>query len=90
MKLKVLLLASNKAKVANIIVATCNNTSGKRKWDKPLFCVFCSEKRSKIARHLLQVHKKENEVMEIVAIAVTKNDGAALKTRKVERKETII
>ena len=69
----------------DIQVAYSINTKGKRKWDKPQFCLYCSERKSKIARHLQEVHDSELEVVKATSITLDKKDNAA--TRKVKLKE---
>ena len=58
----------NEEESTSIIVPTTKN-KGKRTWDKFHVCVFCSEKRAKMAQHLEAVHCEEIEVAEILAIA---------------------
>ena len=70
---------------SSIIVLHTNNTKHRRKWDKFQFCLWCGEKKAKLARHLEDMHNKELEVAKILSIEINEADDDALKKQK--RKE---
>ena len=77
----------NPGKKDAIGVVCSSNIAGKRNWDKPQFCLFCCEKKSKIARHLQDAHKNEVEVSRAMSISIEKKDSKASATiKKRERK----
>lgn len=67
---------------SSIIVLQTNNSKHRRKWDKFQFCLFCGEKKAKIARHLEDMHDKELEVAKILSITIAETDDDALKKQK--------
>ena len=56
------------ARTSGISVVKTNNKKDQQKWDKPQYCLYCLEKKSKIARNLDDVHANEIEVAEVMSI----------------------
>lgn len=75
-------LPDQEIELSVIVVAKTNNEKKVRKWDKVQFCVYCSAKKSKMARHLEQVHGSEMEVAEISAIKIQKQDSSTIRKQK--------
>ncbi|KAG7456743.1 hypothetical protein MATL_G00239180 [Megalops atlanticus] len=51
-----------------LVVKTCSKTSsGKRKWDKKHYCVYCNKPNAKLARHLERKHSKEIDVAQALS-----------------------
>ena len=84
--------ATSCAKLSKITVATtvASNTQ-KRKWNKPQYCVFCKEKKSKMGRHLFDQHAEKSEVAAIMAITPNKKLDAPLimKSKKQQRNDML-
>ena len=73
----------------NDIDKDCTNEKDKGKWDKSQYCLYCSEKKSKIGCQFKQCHKDENEVAQIESIAIEEKDSCDIKREKRERKENV-
>ena len=65
-----------------ITVLSCNNSKSNRKWDKFQYCVYCGEKKAKLARHLQSVHDKEIEVAKVTSIVIKETASEKLKKQK--------
>lgn len=59
-------VSSNVSK--GVTVQLSNNDSGKRKWDKVHYCLFCSKSATNIRKHYFGVHKSEPEVRKILEL----------------------
>ena len=76
---------AKKGYLVSIVVCRTNNDKHQRRWDKVQFCMYCSAKVSKMARHLEDMHEKEIEVAEIIAIEI--KDGESDEIKKKKRQE---
>ena len=66
-----------------------NNSQDKRVWDKPQYCVYCKQRKSKMARHLEDSHKNELEVAKVMSIKVSKDDTPEIKKEKLKERKLI-
>ena len=72
----------------SIVVLTCQNTKGKRVWDKTNFCIFCindgrqKTSHSKLARHIETVHRDEREIIQLSLLLPKPNENADTKALK--------
>ncbi|XP_070546221.1 uncharacterized protein [Ptychodera flava] len=50
------------------VVRSSNPPTGKRKWDKYSYCLYCSKKQAKLVRHLRRRHSTERLVAQAMAV----------------------
>ena len=70
-----------------IYVATTHNNKITRKWDKVQFCVFCGEPKQKIARHLMEKHKEEIDLIELESLCIKDTDNVEVKKCKLNERK---
>ena len=59
----------------------------KRIWDKGHYCLYCGEKKSKIARHLQDMHSDESEVAHTLSFEYSKKDSTDLRKKKEKQRK---
>ena len=70
-----------------LLFCRTNNTKHQRRMDKVQFSMYCSAKVSKIVRHFLDMHEKEIEVPQILAIEIKDEEsGEIIKKKRQERR----